>query len=222
MRSVPEEPPRSRPPRPALAPSHEAILRARVKSELRKRMRGLRAALPASACAERSSRIVTRLLDLDELARARAVALFWPLESRREVDLRPLDAALRGRGARVAYPAVDHDGRAMAFRFVDDLAQLTEADALPGVGLREPSADAPLAARGELEVIVVPALAVDPAGHRIGYGGGYYDATLPRFVPPAIAVAVAFDFQLLAEAPVTDGDVPVGWIVTDARTLRAE
>ena len=71
-------------------------------------------------------------------------------------------------------------------------------------------------------MIVVPALAVDPRGHRIGYGAGYYDRTLPRFAPPAVRRAVAFDFQLVAEVPSTEGDVAVDWIVTDARALRAE
>jgi 5-formyltetrahydrofolate cyclo-ligase len=69
---------------------------------------------------------------------------------------------------------------------------------------------------------VVPALAVDPRGHRVGYGAGFYDRTLPRFVPPAVSIAVAFDFQLAVEVPTTEGDVAVSWIVTDARELRAE
>ncbi|HZU83995.1 MAG TPA: 5-formyltetrahydrofolate cyclo-ligase, partial [Polyangiaceae bacterium] len=60
-------------------------------------MRGLRSALPAAACAERSARIVSRLLSLDVIERARAVALFWPMQERHEVDLRALDARLRDR-----------------------------------------------------------------------------------------------------------------------------
>jgi 5-formyltetrahydrofolate cyclo-ligase len=67
----------------------------------------------------------------------------------------------------------------------------------------------------------VPALAIDPSGHRIGYGAGYYDRTLPRFAPPAIAIAVAFDFQLVSEVPATPSDVRVGWLATDARVLDA-
>jgi 5-formyltetrahydrofolate cyclo-ligase len=68
----------------------------------------------------------------------------------------------------------------------------------------------------------VPALAADPRGHRIGYGAGYYDRALPSYVPPAATFVVVFDFQLLAEVPCTEGDVPVDRIVTDARTLQAE
>lgn len=194
------------------------MLRHRVKAELRKRMRGLRNAVPASACAERSARIVERVAALEPIARAGAVALFWPIEERHEVDLRALDERLRARGARVAYPAVDPETRTMSLRFVDHPDQMGEQ----GFGFREPPPTAQPAARGELEAILVPALAVNPAGHRIGYGAGYYDATLPAYAPPATSIAVAFDFQLIAEVPVTPGDVRLDSIVTDGRELEVE
>jgi 5-formyltetrahydrofolate cyclo-ligase len=198
--------------------SAEEVLRARVKSELRKRMRALRKALPAAACALRSARIAERLGDLEPVARARAVCLFWPIEERHEVDLRPLDAALRSRGVRVAYPGIDPETSEMTFRFVADPEAMEEHS----FGFREPSLREVEARAGEIDAIVVPALALDPRGHRIGYGAGYYDRALPRYTPPAATVAVAYDFQLVAEVPDTALDVPVGWVVTDTRTLQAE
>jgi 5-formyltetrahydrofolate cyclo-ligase len=193
----------------------EDILRARVKAELRKRMRSLRKALPATACAGRSARIAERLAALEPIARARSVCLFWPIEDRHEVDLRPLDARLRERGVRVAYPGIDPSDGVMTLRFV------THPDAmeLHGFGFREPSLRDPEALPGDIDAIVVPALAVDPRGHRIGYGAGHYDRALPRFAPPAVSIAVAFDFQVVAETPDTAHDVPVEWIVTDVRAL---
>jgi 5-formyltetrahydrofolate cyclo-ligase len=194
----------------------EDVLRARVKTELRKRMRGLRKALPVSACTERSARIVAGLLALPPFAAARAVCLFWPIEERHEVDLRALDVVLRERGVRVAYPAVDPETRAMTFRFVPNADAMT----VGALGVREPAASEPEARPGEVEAIIVPALALDPRGHRIGYGAGYYDRALPAFAPPAVTIAVAFDFQLVAEVPEMPGDVPVEWVVTDGRTLQ--
>jgi 5-formyltetrahydrofolate cyclo-ligase len=194
-------------------PREEDALRRRVKAELRKRMRGVRQALPASACAERSARIVRRLEET-AIARARAVALFWPIVDRHEVDLRALDAALRARGARVAYPAIDPETRAMTFRWAEE-RDLEER----GLGFSEPPPSAIEVAPGELDAIVVPALALDASGHRLGYGAGYYDRTLARFAPPAVTIGVAFDFQLLAEIAVTEGDVPLDVVVTDARTI---
>ncbi len=193
-------------------------LRRRVKMELRKRMRGLRQALPTGACAERSARIVERLLALEVVRSARGVALFWPMEERHEVDLRALDVRLRERGVRLAYPSVDAETEAMTFRVVAHPSAMQPR----AFGFHEPSPLEPEALPSEIDVIIVPALAADPGGQRIGYGGGYYDKTLPLFAPPASTVAVLFDFQLIAESPITEGDVPAGSIVTDARTLQAQ
>jgi 5-formyltetrahydrofolate cyclo-ligase len=179
-------------------------------------MRGLRGALPLSACGARSARIGEALLPV--LQGARSVALFWPIEERHEVDLRGTDALLRGSGVAIAYPGVDPETGAMAFRFVESPDAMEEQ----GFGFREPPLRAPEAPPGTLDVVVVPALAADPRGHRIGYGAGYYDRALPLYAGSAKTVTVVFDFQLLAEVPFTEGDVPVDWIVTDARTLRAE
>jgi len=66
----------------------------------------------------------------------------------------------------------------------------------------------------------VPALAVASSGHRLGYGSGFYDATLPDFCPPALSIVVAYDFQLLAELPVSAHDIACDIVVTDARLLR--
>jgi 5-formyltetrahydrofolate cyclo-ligase len=193
----------------------EDVLRFKVKAELRKRLRGLRRTAPLEACQERSAAIVARLAALDVVTNAKRVALFWPIVERHEVDLRALDESLRARGVRVAYPAIDPDTGDMTFRFVDDVAALEER----GYGFSEPAADAPVAT--ELDVIVVPAIAVDPTGHRIGYGAGYYDRTIPKFSPPAVAVAVAYDWQLVVEVPATEGDVRCALVVTDTRTLDA-
>lgn len=206
---------------PGPAPPHshklapEDVIRVKVKAELRKRLRGVRKTTPAEACAERSVAIVRRLSEHDALAAASRVALFWPIEARHEVDLRPLDAALRARGARVAYPAIDPETGVMTLRWVDDPASFEEQ----GYGFAEPPAGAPEAT--DLEVVVVPAIAVDPTGHRIGYGAGYYDRTLPRYAPPATTIAVAYDWQVIAEVPATEEDVRVDWVVTDARTFDA-
>lgn len=205
----------------------EVELRRRAKAHLRKQLRGTRATIPASALAERSARIVARVREL--VRGAQAVALFWPIEDKHEVDLRELDASLRRAGVRVAYPAmlpaerdtmVDVDESipppkpSMTLRFVDDPTALDER----GFGFREPDVTAPEADR--LDFIVVPAIALDTRGHRIGYGAGYYDRALPRWAPPATTIGVAFDFQLVSEVPNTQGDVTLDRVVTDARVIE--
>jgi 5-formyltetrahydrofolate cyclo-ligase len=197
-------------------PAMEKELRYRAKAALRKRARALRNSLPREAVAARSARIAERLLALPSVAAASTVALFWPIEGRNEVDLTDLDARLRAAGKRLAYPSIDPDSRAMTFRFVDDPATLEER----GLGFREPDPSAAEAAA--IDVIVVPALQIDVRGHRIGYGAGFYDRTLPRFAPPALTIGVAFSFQLIPEVPVTEGDVPLALVVTDEQVVEPE
>jgi 5-formyltetrahydrofolate cyclo-ligase len=199
----------------ALAPEEE--IRFKVKAELRKRIRGVRKTAPLEACAERSAKIVQALEAHPAIKDAKSVTLFWPMIERHEVDLRSLDTSLRARGVRVAYPAIDQDTGDMTFRFVDDIATLQEA----GYGFAEPPKDAPLATAPDLDVVVVPAIAIDPTGHRIGYGAGYYDRALPTVAPPATTIAVAYDYQLVAEVPFTPGDVRVAWVLTDTRLIDA-
>jgi 5-formyltetrahydrofolate cyclo-ligase len=100
-------------------------------------------------------------------------------------------------------------------------ARTASAAELVTAGMRfaEPPRDAPLAVRGELDLIVVPALAVSSLGHRLGYGMGFYDATLPDFRPEALCAVVAFEFQLLAELPLEAHDVACDVVITDERTL---
>ncbi len=196
-----------------LAP--DDFIRLKVKAELRKRLRGVRKTTPLEACELRSAALVARLEAHPAVMSARSIALFWPIVSKHEVDLRALDASLRSRGVRIAYPAIDADTNVMTFRFVDDASQLAEK----GFGFSEPALDAPEATA--LDVVIVPAIAVDPTGHRIGYGAGYYDRTLPRFAPPAVSIAVAFDWQLVAEVPAMPDDVRCAAVVTDTRTIDA-
>ncbi len=195
----------------------EDFIRRKVKAELRKRMRGLRKTTPLTACMERSKLIVEKLETHPALAAARTVALFWPIEARHEVDLRTLDASLRALSVSIFYPAIDPETSLMTFKRVDDPATLEEA----GYGFAEPASSAPIALAGELDVIVVPALAVDVDGHRIGYGAGYYDRALPPFAPKAVTFVVAYDYQLISEVPVTEGDVALAWVVTDRRIFPA-
>lgn len=196
-------------------PQVERLLRFRAKAALRKRMRGLRNAIPAAGRTTRSERIVERLLSLPELDRAKHVGLFWPMLERAEIDLRPLDRALRGAGKIVGYPCVreTEDGRAEPTLRIATPEDLGERGSI----YREPPPDAPELPFDESTLIVAPALALTPSGDRLGYGIGFYDRLLARAVPPGVAVGIAFDFQIVGELPTTEGDVPVTIVLTEER-----
>jgi 5-formyltetrahydrofolate cyclo-ligase len=200
----------------------EALVRVRVKAELRKRMRALRKTAPLESCRERSQKIVAAVAHVEPLVSARSVALFWPIEERHEVDLRELDALLRSRGVAVYYPAIKAPENAaevaamttppsMTFRLAAKREDLAPGD----FGFSQPPESAP--EPEALDVIVVPSLAVDDRGHRLGYGAGYYDRTIPKYAPPAKTIVVAYEYQRIIEVPINDGDVACDFIATDAR-----
>ena len=205
---------------PLFEASEVAKLADAAKRELRKRMRALRTAHPTEALRLRSAALVQRALALPVFRAASAVALFFPMQERKEVDLRELDAEARRQGKRVYYPFLEPRGDALVsgLRLTQSLDDLQER----GRQFFEPSPSAPIAARGDVDVLFVPALGVAPSGHRLGYGAGFYDSLLPDVCPPAKAVAVAFDFQLLVELPTLPHDVACDLVLTDARDLVAE
>jgi len=174
-------------------------------------MRELRGSMPEHARALGSEKIVERVAACAAFGRAASVGLFWPMLERNEVDVRRLDTIARTQNKAVSYPFLEAEGE-MTLRIAAPDELRTGAHAFA-----EPPADAPEAEVDSRLVIIVPALAVDLGGHRIGYGRGLYDRMLARAAPPAFSIAVAFDFQLLAELPRTDADWPVAMVMTDLR-----
>jgi 5-formyltetrahydrofolate cyclo-ligase len=197
-----------------------ADLKYRAKKQLRSRMRGLRAAHPESVLSQASQRIVATVLGLPEFESALGVGLYWPMAERREVDVRALAEAALAAHKRLYFPFLQPTGAGFRTGF----AQVYSVTELEPRGQRflEPPPTAPRAERGQIDLLIVPALAAAADGHRLGYGSGFYDATLPDFCPPACAVLVVFDFQLLGEMPVTVQDVASQFIVTERRLLAAK
>ena len=111
-------------------------------------------------------------------------------------------------------PAVVGRGRPLVFRRWRPGDTLIEA----GFGLHEPAGSAaPLTPR----IVVAPLLAVDPAGRRLGYGGGYYDRTIAalRRDGEVVAVGIGYDVQIRPGVPAGRGDMRVDWVVSDQRII---
>lgn len=95
-------------------------------------------------------------------------------------------------------------------------AEWSEDFTLSPRGIREPTGQA---YEGKIDVAVLPLLAVDEKGRRLGYGGGYYDRFL-RARPETLPVAYCFDFQIVREVPAEEFDVCAKWLVTDKRVME--
>lgn len=177
-------------------------------------MRSVRRVIPQAACAVRSQALCAQLCELAAFERAKTLVGYTALgkEANPEAALR----AAAERGKHVGLVRVEEQGALSVRRYLaGDVLEENE------LGVLEPRADAPSIQDEEIELIIVPALAIDACGYRIGYGRGYYDRLLPRLTH-AFKVAIAYDFQLLAEIPYTTGDVPVDCVVTDKHNLLVQ
>lgn len=140
------------------------------------------------------------------------VSGYWPM--RHEFDVRPLLAALHQRGHVCALPVVTGRDRPLLFRQWRPGDDLVEG----AYGALVPKADA-----AELvpALLLVPLLAYDARGYRLGYGGGYYDRTLSA-LGTSIAVGCAYDAQRIDVVPINPYDRRLDWVVTEQRAQKIE
>lgn len=125
-----------------------------------------------------------------------------------EIPTEDLIAGLRARGHRVLLPIVEGEElEAVRFEPGDPMVQTT-------YGPREPAGRVPVDP-DEIDVVIIPGLAFDRWGKRLGYGGAYYDRYLPRLATHAVKVGVGFHQQLVRSVPSDRHDVRLDVVVTD-------
>jgi len=185
-----------------------------AKRRLRAAARAARAAAAADRVAGIPAAETLREVALAALADSlRApgtiVSAYWPMGD--ELDPRPLLLALAARGQALALPAIRAKDAPLDFR------AWRPGDALQpaGFGTREPLPEAPLVQPG---VLLIPLLAFDAAGYRLGYGGGFYDRSLAllRRTGDILAVGLAYAAQQVAAVPREATDQALDLVVTEA------
>jgi 5-formyltetrahydrofolate cyclo-ligase len=185
-----------------------------AKIRLRQRVLELRDALPPDARAASGAAIAARVAALPSFAEARAVLL--TIAFRSEWDTAPLVAAALAAGRTVAVPRVDPFARMLVLHAVSDIAR----DIVPGhQGIPEPRVQCRPIAPAVIDWVLVPGVAFDAAGRRLGYGGGYYDRLLPLLRRGTARVAGAFELQVVESVPSAPHDLRVDVVVTESRTL---
>ncbi|MFO1315931.1 MAG: 5-formyltetrahydrofolate cyclo-ligase [Burkholderiales bacterium] len=185
-----------------------------AKRAMREEVLAARDALPAAERDEGSRAIAARIAALPSYAGAHCVLL--TLSFRSEWDTRALiDGALAG-GKVVALPRVNGATRMLDLHTVVDVAR----DTAPGYrGIPEPRPEQPRIELATVDFVLVPGVAFDPTGRRLGYGGGYYDRLLALLAPAAARIAGAFELQLVPRVPAAPHDLFVDAIATPARLV---
>ena len=136
------------------------------------------------------------------------VSGFWPLDG--EIDVRPLLLTLRAQGHEIVLPITPKRGNPLAFGLWspgDTLVPERFGTMRPIGPERSPT------------YLLVPLLAFDRRGGRLGYGAGYYDRTLPS-LPGRIALGCAFTAQMVDEVPVGPYDAPLDAVATEDGVIR--
>jgi 5-formyltetrahydrofolate cyclo-ligase len=186
-----------------------------TKQSIRKEMARLRRALGAELIREKSREITRKLVDLAEFKACRNILFFLSLPSEVQTDAM-IQTAL-DLGKKVHVPIVDARRRQLKVAEISGLDIEFEEKQF---GIREPgSADSTIVSPEILDFVLVPGLAFDRKGGRIGYGAGYYDKLLNEVSGPTVFTGVAFDFQVLGSIPQTQFDVPVQKILTEKNSI---
>ena len=182
-----------------------------AKAAIRREALARREALPADVRTAAAQAIATRPFPV-AIPPGAIVSGFMPMKS--EINPIPLLRKLAGAGAKLALPVVAGRGKPLIMRAFD----LGDTLASGVWGIREPKPDA---AEVAPDILIVPLLAFDRRGHRIGYGAGYFDMTIAalRAKKSIVAVGIAFATQEVPEVPTTPRDARLDLVLTEREVI---
>jgi len=184
------------------------------KMALRERVLAARDALPPDARARASIAITARLCALDVYSAAHTVLLTAAFRS--EWDTTALIAHAIDAGKQVALPRVDTAARMLVLhRVCDPVREMARGYR----GILEPGAGCAPVAQETVDVVLVPGVAFDHDGRRLGYGGGFYDRLLPLLRSDAARIAGAYALQIVDRVPAAAHDATVHVVATERDTI---
>ena len=169
------------------------------KKELRRAIRERKRAMTEEEIVSRSAKLGVLFTQSDAYKNAKTIYGYLPYNQ--EVRTVPMLARALAEGKRVAVPKVY--GEEMKFLYLDDLTKVSKGYS----GIPEPIDDGPVA-DDKTALVLMPGLAFDPQGHRIGYGGGFYDKFLSS-EPDHPTLALCYDFQVFPVLETEAHDIPV-------------
>lgn len=185
------------------------------KAEIRRRILARRKTLSPEDMERRGTAIQSRLVELEEYRRARTIHCYVSVKG--EADTHRLIDRARQFRKRIVVPIVGPERRTLRHSEISSLDQLTDGP----FGLLEPRREhvRPVDL-SEIDLVIVPGVAFDSQGNRIGFGGGFYDNFLKEVRVPKIGLA--YEFQIVDRIPVATHDRKVDKVVTEYRVYGPE
>lgn len=183
------------------------------KKVLRKTVLKKRTSISPDVVKIKSEQIVQQIISAGILKKQSLTALYYPY--RNEVDLLELLHKQDLLAGKLCFPKVCKDSRELAFYIINSISQFQAG----AYGIMEPSKDCREVQIEDISLFLVPGVAYSLSGERIGYGGGYYDATLARKNARSRAIGVAFDVQIIKEGFSDTWDRPVDGIITETQQV---
>lgn len=191
---------------------------AEAKRALRLAMRTAREGLSADERVARTVTAVERLLDLPAFAQLEGRVIAGYVAVGGELSPAGALAFVRDGGGTVALPRVSDAAPRLRFHTMAPEIRLRTGR----FGLLEPPETAPEIRPADVAVMIVPGLAFDGGGRRVGFGGGYYDGVIEEArAGGAVVIGFAYDFQIVERCPAGRDDRAVDLVVTDARVIDA-
>ena len=185
-----------------------------MKRSIRRQMKEALSGFEAEDLAQRSAAACARLIALEEFRSASVIMIYLSLPT--EVDTSPIALAAWQDDKTVLAPKVSWEHRHMLALEIHSLQSNLVIDER---GLREPDYGHPWPVN-DIDLIVVPGLAFDTRGNRLGRGMGFYDRFLGQPTLRALKCGLAFHEQVVANLPISENDVPIDVLATDRQVLR--
>ena len=184
-----------------------------AKNAIRAQVRQRREALDPAWIMENSNSIQIATLALEEMKAARVVCCYMGMPNEVQTDL--VCEHCWNDEKKLCVPVYREREGCYETAWLERESELR----VDRWGIREPMEIVPVTSE-DIDVIIVPGLAFDSDGNRLGHGKGYYDRLIDRQARQALKLGLAFDFQIFASVPTSDHDIKMDAVVTESRLLR--
>ncbi len=187
---------------------------AEEKRALRAKVLAVRDAIPAAARQAAAGVAIQRVCSLDVYQSAKSVLSYMSFGA--ELNTHGFFETVLRDGKIVVLPRIDKASKSLKLHVVKGPGDLVE-----GVwGIREPHPDTRTVAIADIDMVLMPGLAFDRKGNRLGYGAGYYDRLMAAATAKPVRVVAAFDCQVVDAVPVGPSDQPFHILVTESQLLH--